>query len=248
MNENKSIHLFSCNFSLLKCYDLAVFCKHQRELIYVKWPILFPLLPWIIPVADFYWERKIPFISVMPRHSLEQLAARRIFQIIVYFSGRSRKLAQQDQFWKRYYEYIQNSVHSWVWVLYFQCLCFGRKWWLRLMLVHIHQNWCFLDCLFKQHLWCSFQLASQGLQQMVVWWALISTVIWKVHLEIIALLQTAESRGNIIRIIYLGQSKCNPWRKEYLTSTSSKTILVKCYEIKVLVSWRSLWEGDFPTL
>lgn len=103
------------------------------------------------------------YFCYVPRHSLEQLAALRILQIIVYFSDRSRKVAQQDQFWKRSYEYIQNSVHSWVRVLYVQCLCFGRKWWLRLMLVHIHQNWYFLDCLFKQRLWRSFQLASPRL-------------------------------------------------------------------------------------
>lgn len=50
----------------------------------------------------------------------------------------------------------------------------------------------------------------QGLGQMFAWCSFISTVIWKVHLQIIALLQTTESRGNIIRIIYPGQSKWNP--------------------------------------
>lgn len=103
------------------------------------------------------------FCSVL-RHSLEQLAAFRILQFIVYSSDRSRKIAQQDLFWKRHYEHVQSSVYSWVQVLHFQGLCFGRKWWLRLMSVHIHQKGCFLDCVFRQHLWHHFRLASRRLR------------------------------------------------------------------------------------
>lgn len=105
-------------------------------------------------------KRNTFYFCFVPRHSLEQLAAFRILQIIVYSSDRSRKVAQQDLFWKRHYEDVQSSVHSWVQVFHFQGLCFGTKWWLRLMPVHIHQNGYFLDCLFKRH---CFWLASPRL-------------------------------------------------------------------------------------
>jgi len=109
-------------------------------------------------------KRNTFYFCCVPRHNLEQLAALRILQIIVHSSDSSRKVAQQDLFWKRDYEYGQSSVRSWVQVLHFQCLCFGRKWWLSLMLVHtVPSKLVFLDCLFKRCLWHSFQLASPRL-------------------------------------------------------------------------------------
>lgn len=124
-----------------------------------------PFLPCINSSCSWFLLGKIytlSFCSVY-RYTLEQLAAFRILQIIVYSPDRSRKVVQQALFWKRHYEHVQSSVYSWVQVLHFQGLSLGRKWWLILMPVHINQNGYFLDCLFKQHLWHRFQSASPRL-------------------------------------------------------------------------------------